>query len=270
MTNTRVAIITGGASGIGAAFSRLLASEGIKVIIADRQMELAQSVVDDILAAGGHAQAVELNVTDATAVAAVVTQVHTEEQRIDFMFNNAGIGIGGSALRHDMSDWDDIIDVNIRGVVLGIQAVYPIMKEQGFGQIINTSSMAGLVPIPAMIAYSASKHAVYAMSRVLRAEASEFGVQVNTLCPGFINTPILDGGAFGRMKLDEQQREQMQEQGGDAMDVNEFVVKAWHQLKRNRAIIIVPGLWRLVWWFYRVLPLASVNYLQRRVSKVLG
>lgn len=268
----QVAIITGGASGIGAAFGRVLAREGILIIIADRQLELAETVVVDITNEGGNARAIELDVTDANAVNQLVNNIHRQEGRIDFMFNNAGIGIGGTAQQHDESDWQDTFDVNISGVAHGIQAVYPLMRDQGFGQIINTSSVAGLIPSPMMVAYTASKHAVYAMSRVLRLEAREFGVKVNALCPGFIDTPILTGGRFGRMKLSEAQNDSLEQERlkGHAMNVDEFAQKAWQHLRRDQAVVIVPGVWRLLWLLYRLFPTTIIAYMQKKTEKVMG
>ena len=107
------------------------------------------------------------------------------------MFNNAGIAIGGSAHDYGIQEWNQIIDVNLRGVVNGVQAAYCIMIKQGFGHIVNTASITGLMPTPGQVAYSMTKHAVVGLSLSLRAEAALLGIRVSVLCPGAIRTPIL-------------------------------------------------------------------------------
>ena len=163
-----VAIITGGASGIGRALAGELAGRGCEIVIADLQIDLAEEVAGRIRAAGGKAAAFKVDVTDFAAVAEVVKKTVDRAGRLDYMFNNAGIGIGGEVCDFTLEDWNRVIDVNIRGVINGVQAVYPLMINQGFGHIVNTASMAGLVPIPVLAAYTASKHAVVGLSKALR------------------------------------------------------------------------------------------------------
>jgi NAD(P)-dependent dehydrogenase (short-subunit alcohol dehydrogenase family) len=194
-----VAIVTGGASGIGAALGRELAHQGARVVLADRQLELASEVVATINGAGGKAEAVELDVRDAIAFDAVVALTIERHGRLDYLFNNAGIAIGGEMREYRLDDWRDVVDVNLMGVVHGVQASYGRMIAQGYGHIVNTASVAGLLPSPFMGSYTTTKHAVVGLSRALRAEAARYGVRVSTLCPGVIRTPILTGGRFGRM-----------------------------------------------------------------------
>ena len=118
--------------------------------------------------------------------------------RIDYLFNNAGIGVGGEVDSYTLDDWNDVFDVNLRGVVHGIQAVYPIMIKQRSGHIVNTASMAGLITTVSQASYAATKHAVVALSKTLRLEAERHGVQVSVLCPGVVRTPIITGGVYGR------------------------------------------------------------------------
>src|SRR5262245_42224664 len=179
-----VAIVTGGASGIGAALGRELARRGSHVILADRQLEVASGVAASINAAGGKAEAVELDVRDAIAFDAIVALTIERHGRIDYLFNNAGIGVGGEIREYRLDDWRDVVDVNLMGVVHGVQAAYGRMIAQGFGHIINTASVAGLLPSPFMGSYTTTKHAVVGMSRALRLEAARYGVRVSTLCPG--------------------------------------------------------------------------------------
>ena len=184
----KTAIVTGGASGIGRALSEELARRGARVVIADRQTELAAEIADTI----PDARAVPLDVRDADAFAEAVGEVAQREGRVDLLFNNAGIGIGGEIRNHQLADWTDTFDVNLLGVVHGIQAAYPVMIAQGGGHIVNTASMAGLVAMGNLAAYSATKHAVVGISKALRIEGRALGVRCSVLCPGAIATQICD------------------------------------------------------------------------------
>jgi len=244
-----VAIVTGGASGIGAALGRELAHQGARVVLADRQLELASEVAASINGAGGKAEAVELDVRDAIAFDAVVALTIERHGRLDYLFNNAGIGIGGEMREYRLDDWRDVIDVNLMGVVHGVQASYGRMIAQGYGHIVNTASVAGLLPSPFMGSYTTTKHAVVGLSRALRAEAARYGVRVSTLCPGVIRTPILTGGRFGRMAqpMDMGLALKMWE---DLRPIEpaEFARRALRLVAQNRGTIIVPGWWRLICW----------------------
>ncbi|HEV2946615.1 MAG TPA: SDR family oxidoreductase [Gemmataceae bacterium] len=248
-------VITGGASGIGRALGEALALRGAEVVLADRQIELAETVAAGLRGRGGRATAVEVDVTDYCALEQVVRQTAEKHGRLDYMFNNAGIGITGEACYYDIKDWEQVFDVNIRGVINGIQAAYPIMLRQGYGHIINTASMAGLMPTPALVSYCASKYAVVGVSLSLRIEAAEAGVRVSVLCPGTIRTPILEGGKYGKSlqalppeaweKLLNRQR---------PMNVDKFAAQALGAIAKNRAIIIFPRYWRIFWWLNRLSP----------------
>lgn len=260
-----VVIITGGASGIGRALGEALAQRGAEVILADRQSELAETVAEGIRSKGGRASATELDVTDFGAVERLVQQTADRHGRLDYMFNNAGIGIGGEARLYDITDWEQIVDVNIGGVIHGIQAAYPLMLRQGFGHLVNTASMAGLVPFPTVVSYCASKFAVVGMSTSLRIEAAESGVRVSVLCPGVIRTPILEGGKFGKslQPLPPEVTRAAWERRRP-MNVNEFAAKALQAIAKNQAIIVIPRQWKLVWWLHRLSPSLSL-YLGKRV-----
>jgi NAD(P)-dependent dehydrogenase (short-subunit alcohol dehydrogenase family) len=252
----KVAVITGGASGIGAAIGRAMARRGAEVILADRQVDAAEEEAAVIRAGGGRASAVEVDVRHLTSVKNVVEKTVDRTDRIDYFFNNAGISVGGEAHTYEPRDWDDVLDVNLRGVTNGVQAVYPLLVRQRSGHIVNTSSVAGLLPIAAQLSYTASKHAIVGLSRALRVEAKRHGVRVSVLCPGIIRTPILMGGKFGRLnvtgltadtalRLVEQTR---------PMDPCVFAQKALAAIARNEAIIVIPAWWNLLWFVDRLSP----------------
>ena len=246
-------MITGGASGIGAALGRELASRGAAVILADRQEEEANAVASEITATGGKASATAFDVRDPDAFDSSVQRVVEEHGRIDYLFNNAGIGVGGPFEDHTLDDWRYIMDVNVMGVIHGVRAVYPKMQQQGFGHIVNTASMAGQMPTPGLAAYGTTKHAVVGLSRSLRVEAEEHGVRVGAFCPGVIRTAILDkGGKFGRVRGWAGIFEPTPPDDERAMDVDQFAKLALDQVALNRGIIILPGPWRIVRWLDRL------------------
>ena len=197
----KIAFVTGGASGIGAALTTKLVDGGAEVWIADRQLGLAQELAQRFNSGGAKTRAIELDVRSYPSFERAVAEALQQSGRIDYLFNNAGIGVAGEVDSYTLDDWSDVFDVNLRGVVHGIQAVYPIMIRQRSGHIVNTASMAGLVATPGSASYTASKHAVVALSKALRLEAERHGIKVSVLCPGAIRTPILTGGQYGRINI---------------------------------------------------------------------
>lgn len=257
----KVVIVTGGASGIGRGITEILAEYGALVIIADRQAELATTLVVDITRRGGRVRFMPLDVRDADAFASLSHAVCEEFGRIDYLFNNAGIVISGAVKNHSLDDWRTIVDINIMGVINGVQAVYPRMIAQGFGHIINTASMSGLTPSPGLAGYSTTKHAVVGLSNALRVEAAFEGVKVSVLCPGAVRTPLLgNGGKFGRQlsKTSVQQSLKDWEQL-KPMGVDTFVRKTLKAVAKNQAIIIYPAWYRIIWAMIRVSPLITMK-----------
>jgi len=257
----KVAIITGGASGIGAALSKELARRGAEVVVADRQIDLAESVAVAIRAGGGKATAAELDVRSFPSMTRVVTDTVTRSGAVDYFFNNAGIAVGGEMDSYKQSDWDDVIDVNLGGVTHGIQAVYPVMVRQRSGHIVNTASMAGLVCGAGEGSYAATKHAVVGLSKALRIEAKRHDVRVSVLCPGAIRTPILTGGKFGRLNFTGVSDEKILEMWAmlRPMDVDVFARKAARAVARNDAIIVLPRWWKAFWYIERLSPEISMK-----------
>ena len=258
------AIVTGGASGIGRALAEELARRGCEVFLADLQIDLAEEVASDIQVSGGKAKAVKIDVTDFPAMEQLVQETVKRTGRLDYIFNNAGIVIGGYVSQYSIEDWNQIVDVNLRGVINGIQAAYKTMIAQGFGHIINTASMAGLMPGPGNVAYTTTKHAVVGLSKSLRAEAAQMGVRVSVLCPGVVRTPILEGGGkYGKMLIDippEQVRQLWEKL--KPMSPNLFAEKVLKSVAKNKAIIIVPSWWKVYWWINRLSPSLGMFHLK--------
>jgi NAD(P)-dependent dehydrogenase (short-subunit alcohol dehydrogenase family) len=193
----RTAIITGGASGIGAALAAALVAEGADVVLADIDEPGVLGQAAELDARGpGSAQGHVLDVRDAAAVTELVQDVKRTRGRLDLMFNNAGIALAGEPDELSPEQWERTLDVNLRGVLHGCLAAFPVMREQGRGHLVNTASIAGLLPCPGpMAAYATSKSAVVGLSLSLRAAGADLGVRVSALCPGWTDTPLLDGVA---------------------------------------------------------------------------
>jgi len=269
-----VAIVTGGASGIGRALAEELAQQGCEVVLADLQFEKAKGIAANICAAGGKASAIELDVRDFSATEQLVQSVVDRTGRLDFMFNNAGIAVLGEARDHAVEDWDQVVDVNLRGVIYGTHAAYQVMLKQGFGHIVNTASMAGFLVVPLLTSYTATKYAVVGLSKSLRVEAAPLGVRVSVLCPGLIRTPIMDGGTYGKIlvRLPSQLREHITKRFRP-MDPNVFAQKTLHAVARNKAVIIVPSWCRLIGWLNRLSPPLAMFMARKQfryVQKILG
>ena len=260
--NEATAIVTGAASGIGAALARELGLRGCEVVLADLQVTEAKKIAKDITDAGGAAVAAKLDVSDFSTVEKLVRSTVKRTGRLDYMFNNAGIGIGGPIEKYGIKDWEYIMNINLRGVVNGVQAAYKLMTEQGFGHIVNTASMAGLTTGP-LVSYSMTKFAVVGLSKCLRIEAELYGVRVSVLCPGAIRTPMLSGGKYGRSvitstpEIEEEIRRMFEKMR--PMDPEIFARKSLDQVAKNRAIIIFPAWWKILWWLDRLFPNAMIN-----------
>ncbi|MBW1644078.1 MAG: SDR family oxidoreductase [Deltaproteobacteria bacterium] len=186
----KTAIVTGGASGIGRALAEELARGKANVILADVNSKQLDEVVEAIRKAGNNAKAVTLDVSNYEAVKKLVEDTVADNSKLDYIFNNAGIAVGGEARDCSIDDWRSVLDVNLYGVINGVASAYPIMVEQGSGHIINTASIEGLMPFPGTISYVASKYAVVGLSNTLRLEGADLGVKVSVVCPGYIKTAI--------------------------------------------------------------------------------
>lgn len=260
-----VALVTGGASGIGAALGRELARRGALVVLSDREGDDVRAEAARIAAAGGRAEAVTLDVRDAAAVDGIVADVFRRHGRLDFLFDNAGIGVGGEARDLTLDDWREAVEVNLMGVVHGVQAAWPRMMEQGFGHVVNTASMAAFLAAALAAPYGATKSAVAGLSRALRVEGAAHGIRVSVLCPGVIRTPILDGGGrHGRLRhfLDAATQKALWERLRP-MDADVFARKVLDDVARNRAVIVHPAWWRVLRFLNGVAP-SLVDALSRR------
>jgi NAD(P)-dependent dehydrogenase (short-subunit alcohol dehydrogenase family) len=185
----QVALVTGATGGIGSDLSRALGLAGARVGVAGRRRDAASEVVDEIRAAGGEAEAIELDLTDRQSIDAAVTRVVDTYGRIDILVNNAGLGTNHDAIDATEAEWDELFAVNVRGLFFACQSAARHMLRNEYGRIVNMASQAGLVGIPRHAAYSASKSAVIGLTRVLALEWSPHGVTVNAVAPTWVLTP---------------------------------------------------------------------------------
>jgi NAD(P)-dependent dehydrogenase (short-subunit alcohol dehydrogenase family) len=247
----KAVLVTGAGSGIGKALAGALAERGAAVWLADIDASAAAAAAQGV---GG--TAVVLDVRDAAAFQAAVARVAARHGRIDALFNNAGIGIGGALHELAAAHFDRCIDVNIRGVVHGIVAAYPLMVAQKGGIIANTASAAGLVGMPLLAPYSMTKHAVVGLTAALRHEAAPHGIRVCALCPGTIETPMLDApmpaGLAPVWRPDF--RRYLTRVGGAPYPAAAFAAHALRRIERNAGIAIAPAASRLRLALGRIAP----------------
>jgi NAD(P)-dependent dehydrogenase (short-subunit alcohol dehydrogenase family) len=258
---SRVAIVTGGASGIGRALSAALVARGDRVVLADLDGAAAEDVAERLRAGGpGTATAAAVDVRDAGAVTALVTGTAERHGRLDLLFNNAGLGIGGPVEELSPAHWDRTLDVNLRGVLHGVQAAYPLMLRQGHGHIVNTASLAGLLPMPGSAPYATTKWAVVGLSLSLRAEGAARGVRVSVVCPGGVDTPILDKGMpadlprVPSVEGIDTRAVITRSSGGRLYAADALAADVLRGVDRNRPLIVAPRQARVMWRLMRLSP----------------
>ena len=188
----KVAVVTGGGSGIGAALARAFAAEGMDVVVADIELEAAEKIAAELRATGRRALAVRADVSNAESVEALAERTYAELDGCHVLCNNAGVLVMGALETRTQKDWEWVLGVNLFGVIHGVRAFVPRMLVQpGEKQIVNTGSIAGLVAAPGVGAYGTSKAAVIGLSEHLRNDLARHGIGVSVLCPGGVQTKIL-------------------------------------------------------------------------------
>jgi NAD(P)-dependent dehydrogenase (short-subunit alcohol dehydrogenase family) len=262
----KIAIVTGGASGIGRGLCKALAENGAKVVVADINREGAEKTAAAITEANGQAQARKVDVTKMKDVQKVVDETAAEHGRLDFLFSNAGVTLCGEVRDLTLDHWRRMIDVNLWGVIHGVQAAYPLMVKQGSGHIVNVASLDGLTPMPMAAPYTAAKHAIVGLSTVLRLEAEDLGVKVSVACPGAVKTGVLDAAEF----IGVQREGAIGEIAAfNLMDADVCARAILRGVARNEQIILDGAVHnRIFWWMYRISPSLYSKLMQVGVGEI--
>lgn len=254
----KLALVTGAGAGIGRATAVELARCGAHtVVIADRDVAAAEETADAVRAACAQAAVYGVDVRDDAAMNELAAQVLREHGVVDILVNNAGIGMAGRFLETSAANWEDIIGVNLRGVISGARAFGAQMVERGQGgTIINVASAAAFLPSKSMVAYGTTKAAVLALSESLRADFADEGIGVTAVCPGFVNTNIAKSTVYAG--LTDEQQERARQKADKAYRRRNYTPEATAKAI-VKAIRTSPA----------VLPIAAesrLGYIMRRVS----
>ncbi len=231
----RTAIVTGAASGLGRALAEELSRQGTWVCLADLDAEQCESVAEEIRRGGGHAEAAHVDVADADGVKRLVERCVEQRGSVDYMFNNAGLALTGQLRDCEIEDLEQILRINLNGVVYGTHAAYHAMLREGSGHIVNTASLAGLTYQPGGAIYCASKFGVVGFTQALRAEAAALGIKVSTICPGALKTPFWDN-----MKVMMMSREEVQAPRKIGQPPQAAARVILRGVTRNKPIIFTP------------------------------
>jgi NAD(P)-dependent dehydrogenase (short-subunit alcohol dehydrogenase family) len=260
----RIALVTGGASGIGRALCEKLATDGAVVVVADINVSGAEDVAAAIRQRAGRATALLLDVSREAEFQKVVSDVVVAHGRLDYLFNNAVAAIVGEFRDGNVADFRRVVDVNLFGVVHGTMAAYRVMLPQGFGHIVNISSVTGLMPTPILTAYSTTKWAIVGFSTALRVEAAGLGVKVSVACPGLVRTDIGEHNVYWNVRKEDHLAQLpwrwMIEPGQAAKAILRGVA-------RNRETIVFPFSARAAWWLYRACPWVFAPLMRRMLQR---
>lgn len=251
----KIAIVTGGGMGLGRALCQELALRGAIVAPADINGEAATRVMNEIVQQGGRARAFHVDVAKRDDVVSMVDEVVAEFGRLDYIFNNAALVIGGDTRDLSIEQYDRVIEVDLHGVVYGALAAYRVMVGQGNGHIVNVSSLSGIIPQPGNTPYSTSKWGVVGFSLGLRFEGADLGVKVSCVCPGDMKTDIYENMTVINMDLATIERDSRR---------THFLLPQWtapraareilRGVARNRVMIVFPWIGRLIWRLHRLAP----------------
>jgi len=265
----KVVVITGAGSGIGRATALAFAGEGSDLVIADQHEERLNEVAAEIGRLSAKCLTRRVDVSRRTEVEEFAKFVISERERVDVLFNNAGVAIGGTFNDTSIEDFEWIYAINFWGVLYGIKAFLPHMISRRSGHIVNTSSLAGLSAPPGLAAYASTKFAVAGLGESLRAELKRHNIGVTTICPGVINTRVV---ADGRMHLKPENRANTEgvvnfykKYGWPPECVAKAVLKA---VRKNRSVIPVgPEAW--IQWFSKRLSQRAHDAMSERVGRLL-
>ncbi len=237
-------VVTGAASGIGYAVSEALLHAGAVVVMADRDAQTLASAVARLGAHADRVRSANVDVTSQEQVQQMIQAAAAPPGRLDFLFNNAGIGYGMPIEKATLEHWRRIIDINLWGVIYGVDAALPIMRHQGGGHIINTASIAGIIPFAYQVLYCATKYAVVGLSESLRLELADEGIHVSVVCPSEVVSRI-----WGKKVPDS------------AIAAEEAAQTILAGVASKQGIIALPESARQLWLQYQTAPASSEEFL---------
>lgn len=262
----KVVIVTGAGSGIGKCLCDLLASRGAIVVLSDINKESCERAVAEIKSAGGKASGEQLDVTDYKAFEKHIKNTAATNGRIDYLFNNAGIAIMGEIRDLEVEDWQKVIDVDLNAVFYGTLVAYKMMVKQGFGHIVNISSIEGMMPFVANAPYVAAKYAVLGFTQTLWLEGEYFGVNASAVCPGYISTSIADNSQminFDKEKVMAQYAPIIK-LGITPEKCAKIILKG---VAKNKPIIPVTVFAHVLWRLSRWMPILLIKAIRRDYNK---
>lgn len=259
----RVVWLTGAASGIGREVALQLAQAGARVHAVD--MDAGNLATLEQAAPGGRIVTHVLDVADAAAYGRIIRDLYDSGERIDFLFNNAGVTLLGEAHKVPFEKWRWLLDVNVMGVVNGIAHVYPRMAEQGGGHVVNTASLAGATGYATAAAYTMSKGCILGLSLSLRAEAREHGVKVTVVCPGYVDTNIFRPERVVGATLEQV----LEDLPAGMIHPREAAASLLDGVAKGRETVVFPFSSKLWWWVVSWAP-AVVGPIQRRFLRAFS
>lgn len=250
----KACVVTGGASGIGLAVSEALLRAGASVVLADRDAASLASAVTRLGAYAGSVCAENVDVTRREQVERLIRDAASRRGRLDYLFNNAGVGGTMRIEEATLEHWRRIVDVNLWGVVYGVHAAIPVMRRQGGGHIVNTSSIAGLMPFPFQALYCATKYAVTGLSESLRFELQDEGVYFSVVCPSDVATPI-----YGTPIIGERREVKPPAHAIPAEEAARLILEG---VAKREGIIVLPESAGELWLRYRTSPEFGETFLR--------
>lgn len=253
----KTVLVTGGASGIGRELVLQLAAVGASVVIVDKDRVKGSELAGSLK----QTQFIESDMADAAQAEKVFEAIKAQHPVIDYVFNNAGVFMGGEIRDTPLKNWKPVVDNNIWAVYNGTHFAYQAMLEQGYGHIVNVASATGIFPVPGMGIYGSSKHAIVGLGTVLRVEAKKLGVKVSTVCPTIVDTPLYDTATYNGVDVTRALKTRSSFQTPDV--TAKRILKG---VRKNKAIIHTANSTLLAWIVYRISPTLYMASAQKVIT----
>jgi NAD(P)-dependent dehydrogenase (short-subunit alcohol dehydrogenase family) len=257
----RTAIVTGTASGLGRAIAVRLARDGWHLALADVNGEGNRETLALVESAGGTGRIEQLDVADAEGWQSMIARLRADWPRLDLLVNNAGVASSGHVGEHTLEDWHWMVEINLFGVIHGCHFALPWLKANpNGGHIVNVASVAAVMCAPSMAAYNVTKAGVVALSETLHGELLTSSVRVTVVCPGFVETNLLEKARYRSQAMREYSARAMKSSPLSAARLANDVVRA---MRKKRLYVFLPAMARRQWWFKRLVPQFYLNRIAR-------